>query len=115
MDTVLSILKLLWSIISDKTILIFEVNQLSGKGEFEWVLFNKSKVKVKIKEIWINGVEINKIQGLLEQKEFPFSLNSSSKITWKFILMNTNSDSKPQNVTIVISRTFGRKKYNISL
>lgn len=115
MDTIISVLSFIKSLIPDKTILVFYSNETFRRGEFEWILENKSNNSVKINNVQINGIEINEIGGILEHKIFPINLNPMGKLKWKFFMSKDNHFLNPQNVIIKTSSFFGGKKIEINL
>jgi hypothetical protein len=67
METIISILSFIKSFIPGKTILVFYSNETFRRGEYEWILENKSNNSVKINNVQINGIEINEIGEILKQ------------------------------------------------
>jgi hypothetical protein len=46
---------------------VFYSNETFRRGEYEWILENKSNNSVKINNVQINGIEINEIGEILKQ------------------------------------------------
>lgn len=115
METIISILSFFKSFLPSKTILVFYSNETFRRGEFEWILENKSNNSVKITNVQINGVQINEIGGILEQKSFPLNLNPMGKLKWRFFMSKDNHYLNPQNVIVTTSSFFNSKRIEINL
>jgi len=115
MDTIISVLSFIKSLIPGKTILVFYSNETFRRGEFVWILENKSNNSVKITNVQINGVDIIEIGGIYEQKKFPINLNPIGQLKWRFFMSKDNHYLNPQNVIITTSSFLGSKRIEINL
>lgn len=115
METIISLLSFLKSFLPSKTILVFYSNETFRRGEFEWILENKSDNSVKIINVQINGIDIIEIGGIFEQKNFPITINPMGTLKWRFFMSKDNHYLNPQKVIITTSSILSNKSIEINI
>lgn len=112
---IVSILSFLKYFVPEKSITTFTFEGTDKNWKFLLCMENKTKKKEIIKRIEINGSEINSLEGIMEKRDFPLTLNPLSKICWKFYLTKDNSNERPEIILVHSKGWKGTRKKEYSI